>query len=38
VLRECPAQKWITADELFRLLKALARDLGYRPDCCKNIL
>ena len=35
VLRECPAQKWITADELFRLLKALARDFEVTHDAWK---
>jgi hypothetical protein len=34
-LAECPAQKWITADELFRLLKALARDFEVTHDAWK---
>jgi Helicase conserved C-terminal domain len=35
VLAECPAQKWITVDELFRLLKALARDFEVTHDAWK---
>lgn len=35
VLRECPLQKWITTDELFRLLKALARDFEVTHDAWK---
>ncbi len=32
---ECPVQKWITVDELFRLLKASARDSGATHDAWK---
>ena len=35
VLCRCPAQKWISADELFRLLKALAGDFEVTHDAWK---
>jgi hypothetical protein len=35
VLCECPAEKWIAIDELFRLLKALASDFDVTHDAWK---
>ena len=32
MLRECPAQKWLTIDELFRLLKVLTQDYYVSRD------
>jgi hypothetical protein len=34
-LCECPAQKWIATDELFRVLKALAPDFAVTHDAWK---